>query len=158
MTIRSTTLLPLGAVGCACSHIALWDLIKKNGYQSAIILEDDAVLDVDFKNKLRRLVNNTPSQADLVYLNEFIYVSPKRLELNIFNPATYRLIKPFGLTTISYLITSQGVAHLRDLTKVISQPIDLEMSAVTSRLNFYKARDSLVKLNRSLVSDIGEMG
>ena len=46
-------LQPRGVIGCYLSHRKFWQMVVDEGYESAIIFEDDVKLVPDFKEKLR---------------------------------------------------------------------------------------------------------
>ena len=58
-----------GAIGCALSHLALWDkciLLNK----PIIIMEDDAIVSKDFNKHINNLMNNlVPKNWDIIQLN-----------------------------------------------------------------------------------------
>jgi GR25 family glycosyltransferase involved in LPS biosynthesis len=54
--------------GCADSHIRVWRDIVYNGYDTALVFEDDISLDADFKYKLDKIMNELPQDWDFVNL------------------------------------------------------------------------------------------
>ena len=57
-----------GVVGCALSHIKVWEHILYGDEEHAIIIEDDAVLEKDFDNKLECVLNKLEPGWELVFL------------------------------------------------------------------------------------------
>jgi len=66
---KNSTNYSNGAIGCALSHLQLWDkCIEIN--KPIIILEDDAVVNKDFNKHINNLLNNLlPKKWDIVQLN-----------------------------------------------------------------------------------------
>jgi GR25 family glycosyltransferase involved in LPS biosynthesis len=58
-----------GAIGCALSHLQLWDkCIELN--RPIIIMEDDAIVSRDFNKHINNLMNNlVPKEWDIIQLN-----------------------------------------------------------------------------------------
>jgi GR25 family glycosyltransferase involved in LPS biosynthesis len=54
--------------GCAESHIRVWRDIVYNGYDTALVFEDDISLDPDFKYKLDQIIDELPQDWDFVNL------------------------------------------------------------------------------------------
>ena len=53
-----------GGVGCALSHIAVWEWIVQNRSPVTLILEDDANMPVDFVSRANRLLEKSPMLRD----------------------------------------------------------------------------------------------
>jgi GR25 family glycosyltransferase involved in LPS biosynthesis len=58
-----------GAIGCALSHLQLWEkCIELN--KPIIIMEDDAIVNRDFNKQINNLINNLlPKKWDIIQLN-----------------------------------------------------------------------------------------
>lgn len=54
------------AIGCAMSHIKAWETMIKNNDNSALFVEDDALIDNDFKTKIENI--NIPDDYYIIYL------------------------------------------------------------------------------------------
>ena len=50
----------IGGVGCALSHIALWQWIADNEHDKVLVFEDDAVVPPDFIEKTNTYIQNSP--------------------------------------------------------------------------------------------------
>lgn len=62
-----------GELGCACSHISIWQDMIKNNKKSALILEDDAILQMNkhiAKNYLLGI--NTNFEANITKMGQII--------------------------------------------------------------------------------------
>ena len=56
-----------GEIGCAISHIRLYEYIRAQNIAEAIILEDDAVLSTSFKRIMADLANILPSRYEILF-------------------------------------------------------------------------------------------
>lgn len=107
--IRYGHKLGRGEVGCLLSHILLWERIKKNNLDYAIIFEDDIdtyLSEQKIKSIIDKAVNNLPS-FDIFYLGKcadacYLY---EHMFDNI-----YRTYHPTCLH--AYIITAAGVSKL----------------------------------------------
>jgi GR25 family glycosyltransferase involved in LPS biosynthesis len=124
-----------GALGCALSHLALWDLaIAQN--QSLTVCEDDAIFNRGFEVAAESLVKTLPSDwhmilwgwnFDSVLLFDMIPgVSPclgvfnqHRMRMGIeayqsarLTPQPYRLVRAFG--TVGYTVSPVGARAMRN--------------------------------------------
>jgi len=50
----------IGGVGCALSHIAVWQWMVDHNQEMCIVFEDDAVVPADFKEKANQIINKSP--------------------------------------------------------------------------------------------------
>jgi GR25 family glycosyltransferase involved in LPS biosynthesis len=57
-----------GQIGCALSHIKIWEDAIKNNYKNIIVFEDDAVIPKDFWNKFNKSYNELPANYDMLLL------------------------------------------------------------------------------------------
>lgn len=61
--------LPKGTIGCALSHMKLWELAIKNNNDMTLVFEEDIVLSENFNyNYLQKCIKNTPDDFDILYL------------------------------------------------------------------------------------------
>ncbi len=97
--------LKYGEIGCALSHLRCWQEIARSGLQTAIILEDDAVLAPGF---LTRLVEGLPSalqHCDLLYLGR-VPQEPDRGYRDDF------AVPGYSHCTYGYLLTQHAAQQL----------------------------------------------
>jgi glycosyl transferase family 25 len=60
-----------GEIGCALSHIIIWSKMLSSNKKYFLILEDDAILVENFKEKLTSILNDVENKDwDMLYLNE----------------------------------------------------------------------------------------
>lgn len=53
-------------IGCALSHMRVWKAVLRAGYARVLVLEDDAVLVPDFRDRLARALVDVPADFDLL--------------------------------------------------------------------------------------------
>ena len=112
-----------GELGCALSHIALWDQILSSRLKYAVVMEDDIDLFPAFSKKLGELVRST-QQWDVIYLGYQTVA-----ERPAFAPSSELLSRPeylFG--TYGYAISRSGAERLMALLPVVG-PLDVFLSA-----------------------------
>ena len=62
--------MTIGAIGCALSHIRLWQQIAADhGRGATLVLEDDVYFAFDFEERLREAVALLPANFSMVYLS-----------------------------------------------------------------------------------------
>ena len=70
--------LSSGQKGCAQSHINIWKHVVENNLEYALVLEDDACFDKEWKQKLDLFCSqNTNSDWHMVFLNASEPITPK---------------------------------------------------------------------------------
>lgn len=57
-----------GIKGCALSHHSIWEEAIRNGYQTVLILEDDAIIPKDINERLRDAKTKIPSDWEVIYV------------------------------------------------------------------------------------------
>ena len=60
--------LTLGEIGCAISHIKVYEHMVENNIKSAIILEDDAIVSQHFKEIVEDTLNKINKNHELIFL------------------------------------------------------------------------------------------
>jgi len=58
----------LGSLGCTLSHISLLKNMIKNNDEFVCVLEDDAILDKQFFEKIQKALNDVPEDWDIIFL------------------------------------------------------------------------------------------
>lgn len=67
-----------GQKGCAQSHINIWKFMEENKIEYALVLEDDACFDKEWKNKLDRFCkSNEDKEWDAIFLNASEPIEPR---------------------------------------------------------------------------------
>jgi GR25 family glycosyltransferase involved in LPS biosynthesis len=88
--------LTRGSIGCALSHIQIWENIltgtKYNNDTYFIVLEDDVYVTHDFDSKLKHYMNKMPKDFDIIYLGTQYYVKYQHIVQNadLKIPSNYR--------------------------------------------------------------------
>jgi glycosyl transferase family 25 len=70
--------LHAGEIGCMLSHRSVWEQIVGRGLDTALILEDDAVLSADCHAYSRTLLAEVPGNWDVIYLHSHFKVGSGR--------------------------------------------------------------------------------
>lgn len=122
--------LTLGEIGCAMSHIKLYEHIVHNNIEKAIILEDDAIVSLYFKEIVNDALRKLPKRAEILFLDHG--------KAKIF-PFTRNLVERYRLArylkpsknskrtiirTTAYLITLNGAKKLLKYAYPIRMPSD----------------------------------
>lgn len=55
-------------LGCAISHIKIWEDAVRNNYDTVVIFEDDAIIPPKFKEKINIVFNQLPKDWDMLLL------------------------------------------------------------------------------------------
>ncbi len=113
------------ALGCYHSHYAIYKLIKSNGWQETLILEDDcnftASPDIDWK----------PNDWDIIHLGLSDHGS------GFYKDQTEWLGH-------AYIVNLKCIDKLIEGTNVINQAIDYALFELQDRLNIYDFRPRIV--------------
>jgi GR25 family glycosyltransferase involved in LPS biosynthesis len=109
--------LSAGGLGCALSHLAVWDDLLRRRRSAALVIEDDVDFARGFVGRLAALRARLPRRWDLAYLG---YVNT--------GPAPTPLADGLGIPrhlfgTFGYLISQRGARRLLERLP-IDEPID----------------------------------
>lgn len=144
-----------GEIGCALSHISVYEKILEAGDELAVILEDDVVFDASFKSCLEK-IDRLPADWEVVLLGhgaiESVFVEA---------PASFWRRKdfwggrkcvrfsefPFG--TYGYLINQNGAKKLLEATRSIVKPID-HYTGDETIVNVYGVSPVCIRLDSKL--------
>ena len=137
-----------GAIGCFLAHRGLMRHIADNPTTDAhgtLILEDDVKFEPDFSTKLQNLMNEVPSDWDMIYLDK---VNPKA------NPVSANVHKFEKQMTTSnnwgnwaYIVRQNSLPKILAKLEFMVDPVDLQLHKFADTLNIYLAKPSLVTLN-----------
>ena len=94
--------LNIGQKCCAFSHMRLWEHILMSGMNYALIIEDDARFNKQWKNKLNDLMDHIDEEWDAIFLNCSDVVEPT---------FTWKKVNEQYLTG-GYIISKKGVAKI----------------------------------------------
>lgn len=136
--------------GCYMSHISVWQKIIDTDLPFAVILEDDVVLEKNFRYKLSLLLQNLPQSWGLLYLNG----SFKRYGAK-FRPGL--VLSRGGVGAFAYVISSSAAHHF--LTKAAlksDKAIDhvMDGEVLSGNVIAFHAQPPLVQLTENSPSTL----
>lgn len=136
--------LTLGEIGCAMSHIKLYEHILENNIQEAIIFEDDVFLNFHFKSIINTALEKVSKNKEIIFLyhgKAKIFPFTKSL------PERYKLAKYLTpsknskrtiISTAAYYLTNQGAKKLLKQAYPIRMPADFLTGQIQlTRINAY---------------------
>lgn len=122
--------LTLGEIGCAMSHIKLYEHIVKNNIPEAIIFEDDAIVSLYFEEILKVALDKISSSKEILFLDHgkakvwpFMRGLPERYRLAKYRSPS-RNSKRCIIRATAYLITLNGAKKLLKQAYPIRMPAD----------------------------------
>ena len=127
-----------GGVGCALSHIAVWQWMVDNQQEMCLVFEDDAVVYPDIYNTVKKVIETKdPEEWDIMLLGYFCQ------QCSIYNADYYETTDFWGLH--GYIISKSGMKKLKDLLPINDQ-IDLEMGRLAreNKLSVYCVKNQKV--------------
>ena len=128
-----------GAIGCYLSHVLLWKKMIDENLPCLLIFEDDATFTNDFSLKIDKVIDNLPSDADILFLG---------VNAN-FNPQPYNndftIIGGQFFGTHGYIISNNGAKKMFQYLFPIEIQIDAFMSYqnIFKRLRLYVLKESI---------------
>lgn len=149
--------LTRGEIGCALSHIRIYEEMCKSNASDALILEDDAVVGTELVNVLQNR-HRLPRDWDLI---NFFTDTRERA----FGPRVWHVYRPTRFVrwpnrTAAYLLSKRGAEKLMSTAYPIRMPADnLTGRGYRSGLNFYGMAPRLVTLRdfgSTIVNDSAE--
>lgn len=127
-------------VGCAMSHMTLWDKAMYENMPFIIIIEDDVVLHENFFQDLDHVIANLPEDFDVVYLNcggicgdnckDSVGTSHCKKYDEIFSIPTW------STSGYGYIISPKGVAQLKDKIVPLSKTFDSAIGTLPRGTDF----------------------
>ena len=126
--------LTRGGIGCAMSHIRIWEEIVKGddikGEKYFVVLEDDVYVTHDFDVKFQRYISEVPDKFDIIYLGTQYYVKYASLyrqnsdnENKQMLPHVKRVLNDhYG--TFGYIVSYSGAKKLLANVYPLTQQID----------------------------------
>ena len=146
----------LGAIGCAISHIKLWETFLNGEDKFLIIMEDDVYLKPKFNKNLYNYLNHLPNNFDISYL----LIHPNKSFQNLFNKSINingYVKKGFGQWgTVAYILSRKGAKKLLELAKPIYKPIDemIKSAIEDNKIISYVPNNKLVYMPYNFKSNI----
>ncbi|MGL4515774.1 MAG: glycosyltransferase family 25 protein [Shewanella sp.] len=120
--------LSAGEIGCALSHIRLYEMMVENGIERAIIIEDDVYMHMHFKRVVLAAIEM--SKSDILYI---YHGKAKKWPILRSLPEGYRLAKYRSpskrskrtlLSTAGYILTLSGARKLLTKAYPVRMPAD----------------------------------
>lgn len=150
------------AIGCAMSHIKAWETMIKNGDDSALFLEDDVVIDNNFKEKFSNIFKSVPKDYGIFYMGCSVGCNPLKkyaFEYSIVNLLLKGYVKTvkaisnnvyipaLPLTAHGYILSKRGAKHLLNRVKKdkIYGHIDVQIVKYIYDIPSYAATPELIK-------------
>lgn len=154
---RSIKNLSSGSLGCALSHMKLWERIVLNDRNNLYcIFEDDVILCESFISRITALLSNVPDDVDLFILGSF---NTRGRDIKyLVNDKVFKSFNPRrGL--YAYFIYPQGAEKLLRLIKpldLLYGGIDTKIGKLTrqGKINVYHSVPSFVTVDLTFPSDI----
>ena len=134
----------LGAVGCALSHIKIWQHLLSSEEEVIHVLEDDAVM-ADTVENINDYIRSVPEDWDVIYLGFHRHYLFPRSDISI-SSNVYK-INTHTFQTHSYIINKKGARKLLSKAFPIIHHIDAYMSfmAMEGGVNSYRPKKPLIK-------------
>lgn len=145
--------LSRGELGCALSHLSIYQKMVNDGIETALILEDD----VEISSELHDILNarqHFPCDWELLLLGYYSETATERVSMESFfgksdvtpSHQTVRLVEvAFG--THGYMINLRGAKKLADTLIKIIKPID-HYTGSGRYINMYALSPRIISLNQ----------
>lgn len=149
-----------GQIGCALSHIRLWEHIIHSNISHAVILEDDASLHKHFQTLTQQMLMELRTvKWDHLNLYHHPNFADKLKDPSYIIPGKRMVLKGLPMWgTVAYAVSLSGARRLIRLTKPIFNTIDEMIRALitTGKITSYTSRHPLIKTEGSTTSNVGE--
>lgn len=161
---QSVYSLSEGQIGCALSHILLWEKFLNSNKPYLIVMEDDVVLVNNFNYKLNRFIKYLPNDYDIAYIfihDYYIHLSNKNYRKKRYheykkasniNPYVKKVFPMIGC--VAYMLSRKGAKKLLDYCTKLIKPIDNMIENYPYPINVYSSNIKLVDIPYSLKSNI----
>jgi len=127
-------------LGCALSHLFVWQDAIKNNYNNILVLEDDVYFTDDFNEYLKNIMEELPNDYDILYLgySELFCQKPKDCSFNYIS----KPISPLALH--AYIVSNKGLKKLVNLITKIDDHIDQKVLKIIKKLDAYLSQKKIV--------------
>lgn len=127
-------------------HIKIYEDIILNNFDSALILEDDVILDSDFINKFNFNIIHTPKDWDVIFIGNGCDLHIP-VEQQKPHTVAYKKEHPASKCTDSYIIKRTAVEKILKTIIPFCFPIDFELNyqMFINDLNVYWWEPTIVK-------------
>ena len=151
--IKGNQNLEKGQIGCAYSHIKLWEKFKNINSKYFVIFEDDIYLNKNFKKELLYILQNAPKDWDIIYLGG-CYVKGKITNNRFIIPTEYSY--KYNLCAHGYLLNKKKLYKMIDIVKPIMVSFDVQLRNRFKNIKVYFYYKNLVNQNNNFKTTIAE--
>jgi len=116
----------VGGVGCALSHIGIWEWIVQNQASITLVLEDDAKIPANFVSYMNQLIEASPTLKDTSKWELMILTQQRSATTPILNDPLIHTLDGF-IGTQGYFITLECAKRFLQEAYVLHLHIDLWM-------------------------------
>lgn len=176
--------MSLGEIGCALSHIKIYEDVVKNNFQRVLIFEDDLFLNNQIDIDIKKCLSELPEKWDLVYLGDLgnnDKISTKNfIKLHVLYPVLGIFSNRFNRKRLrdhyprkysnnldyaglqwglhAYGVTNKCSKILLEELLPLTREVDTAIGLLTVNriINSYRFRKKLFVQNRSFESVIGK--
>lgn len=152
-----------GEIGVFISHYQIWEDIKLNNIDKAIIFEDDAACHPYMRQELGMIFNNPPKNMNFIqFQHHFLQVEPRnnrfRKRTEDYDDNLYKIKGDlFGLA--GYYVTNMGANKFIKNLLPIKNPVDTSVMFYLMKTGTgYVTKKPLVELMKKAKSFIGPRG
>jgi glycosyl transferase family 25 len=147
--LSEKNILKDGQLGCALSHMNLWNDSVKYPGKYLLVLEDDAILEKDIYKKINDLEDYLPETWDVIFLGG-CNVYGKKYNEKFTIPTKYN--KLYNLCLHAMLINKKSISKLNKIMKPLMIPIDNQIRDNYKDLNVFYVNPNLINQNKDLIS------
>ena len=147
--LDNKNILKDGQLGCALSHMNLWNDSLKYPNKYLLVLEDDAIIDKDICKKINDLEDYLPEAWDVIFLGG-CNVYGKKYNEKFIIPTKYN--KLYNLCLHAMLINKKSIPKLNKIMKPLMVPIDNQIRDNYKDLNVFYANPNIINQNKDLIS------
>jgi glycosyl transferase family 25 len=168
VTKTCQNICPNGLVGCAISHMKIYEDALKNNYKNILVLEDDVYFRHELYEELDKAMTELPEDYDILYLGclgwcdkkqvynmdlyylLFYFLSKCKSECNdecknkkIMNNK-YIHVPEIPLTAHAMIISNKGCRKLLNIIGKLYYHIDMIIAVNSNELNIYTTKKRLI--------------
>jgi len=120
-----------GRIGCLLSHYMLWQTLWYLPYDEILILEDDAILCDNFKEKFVEFKNKLPSDWEYVFVGHCC-LPPEKYQIKISDNIITTTHSP--MCTHAYMIKKSSIPVLLDTNHQALAAVDIQIQKKTLKI------------------------
>ncbi|CAG8809853.1 3759_t:CDS:1, partial [Racocetra fulgida] len=132
--------------GCYLSHYEIFESIIENGYEIALIFEDDVDMERNFTDIMTEALHNVPDDWDLLYLGHCGEQKGEYIETNLTVHALHKSL--FAQCLHGYAVSAKGTKKLIEKLN-IDKPenhvdVDISNLVVAGEITSYSIHPQIV--------------